>query len=264
MAKILQRFDMADSKPAPTPMTQDWIKSSLDSPASPLPASLPYLSAIGSLMYLMICTRPDLAYSVGRLSQFCEAPVKEHWTAIKRVFRYIRGSQNVGLRFGPCDSLKVEGYCDSDWGGCPITRKSTEGIVFKFGGAPVVWKSKKQSIVALSSCEAEYVALCSAAKEAIWLSRLLADMLTEPSSTPVPLHVDNDGSIDLAKNQTVSQRTKHVDIRYHFIREAIQKRSIKLFYISTENQLADPLTKPLSIEIHKSFASKLGLSPSSF
>jgi len=204
MAKILERFSMSNCKPMSTPMITDSAKI-LESESNLLSPKTPYRSAIGSLLYLMICT-------------------------------------------------------SSDWGGCLSTRKSTEGVLFTLGGTAVSWKSKRQSVVALSTCEAEYIASCSAAKEAIYLGRLLFDMLGATSTPPVPIHVDNDGAIDLTKKEAVSQRTKHIDIRYHYIRKALRGKHISLHHIDTKEQLADLLTKSLGPIIHRTLSSNMGVS----
>lgn len=259
IAKILERFSMSNSKPTNTPIVTDAGKV-LSSISKPLYRNTPYPRAIGSLMYLMICTRPDIAYAVGKLSRHCENPTEVHWAAVKRILRYIKGTKDSGLFLCAVDNLDLIGYCDADWGGCLATRKSTDGLLFTLGGSAVSWKSKRQSIVALSTCEAEYVATCSAAKEGIYLAWLLSDMLGSFSTPTIPIYVDNDGAIDLAKKESVSQRTKHIDIRYHFIREAVDKKLISLNHINTKDQLADPFTKPLGPFIHRTLSEKMGLS----
>jgi len=257
--KILERFSMSNCKPTTTPMVTDASKI-LDSVSNPLPASTPYRSAIGSLMYLMICTRPDIAYAVGKLSRYCENPTQAHWSAVKRIFRYIKGTQNSGLTLRLSGMFDLVGYCDADWGGCLRTRKSTDGVLFVLAGTAISWKSKRQSIVALSTCEAEYIVTCSGAKEASYLARLLCDMLGTDAVPTIPVYVDNDGAIDLASKEAVSQRTKHIDIRYHYIREALSNKRISLHHIDTKKQLADPLTKPLGPILHRTLCTQMGVS----
>eukprot|EP00171_Calliarthron_tuberculosum_P001088 IDg1088t1 len=204
-----------------------------------------YSIVIGSLMYLMIGTRPDIAFAVGKLSQHCEKPRLQHWIAAKRVLRYVKGTRNLSITYGTKSSLEPLGYCDSDWGGCVETRKSTEGYLFLIAGGAVCWRSKKQSIIATSTCEAEYVSLCSAAKEAIWLSRLLATVLGKPSPTPITIMVDNEGAIASSHSTSINQRNKHIDMRYHFVREAVLSGLVKIQHCTSEEEAADPLTKPL-------------------
>ena len=143
-------------------------------------------------------------------------------------------------------NLTLKGMCDADWAGCRVDRKSTSGYVFKIGGAPVSWCSRKQSAVALSSTEAEYISMCEAAKEAIWLSKIWTHLRKGINCTPVQIQVDNQGAICVAKNTSSSRRTKHIDIRYHFVRDQTLRGTIKFQYCSTENMLADILTKSLA------------------
>lgn len=167
ITKVLHRFVMQDAKATATPMEVLSAKMK-DDPEDLIDAiDVPYRQAIGSLMYLMICTRPDIAYAVGRLSQFCENPLKSHWKAVKRVLRYVKGTRSRGIVFRPTENLTLTGYADSDWAGCADSLKSTEGYIFLLSGGAIAWRSKKQSVFATSSCEAEYIATCSARKQAI-------------------------------------------------------------------------------------------------
>lgn len=249
---------MSDAKPMNTPMEATSSRSpSVDN--EPLPDDVPYRSALGSLMYLMICTRPDLGFAVGRLSQYCEKPLKSHWKAVKRVYRYVKGTQTMGIQYGSSTEPAITGFCDSDWAGCAESRKSTEAFVFMMTGGAISWRSKKQSIVALSSCEAEYISCCSAAKEAIWLSNVLSGMLGTKSPTPITILMDNQGSISLTQNMSVNARNKHIDIRYHFVRDAVSHKSIALSYIPTSDQVADVLTKALLRVLFEKFRALMGI-----
>ena len=258
--KILERFGMADANPMSTPMEVSSFKiSSSNTDPEERAHNVPYRQAIGSLMYLMIGTRPDIGFAVGKLSQYCEQPLKSHWSSIKRVLRYIKGTRNLGITYSASESLNPIGYVDSDWAGCLETRKSTEGMVFLLAGGAVFWRSKKQTVIATSSCEAEYIASCSAAKTAIWLARLLSGMLGQSCSDPITVHVDNQGSIAMAHNESVNARNKHIDIRYHFVREAVRTKQVILSHCPGTEQAADPLTKPLSRIKFKELCSKIGL-----
>eukprot|EP00171_Calliarthron_tuberculosum_P001087 IDg1087t1 len=244
--KVLDRFGMTNCNSLPTPMevTSTKPKTTQDE-SDGTSTSYPYRQVIGSLMYLMIGTRPDIAFAVGKLSQHCENPNLRHWIATKRVLRYIKGTRNLGITYGTKSSLEPLGYCDSDWGGCIETRKSTEGYLFLIAGGAVCWRSKKQSIIATSTCEAEYVSLCSATKEAIWLSRLLAEIFGNSPPTPITIMVDNEGAIASAKSTSINQRNKHIDMRYHFVRDAVLSGLVKIEHCASEEESADPLTKPL-------------------
>ena len=261
--KVLERFRMADAKPVSTPMEVSSSKiSSATSDLQELAQDVPYRQAIGSLMYLMIGTRPDIGYAVGKLSQYCEKPLKSHWSSVKRVLRYIKGTRNVGIQYDGRESMKPIGYCDSDWAGCLETRKSTEGTVFLLAGGAVFWSSKKQSVIATSSCEAEYIATCSATKTAIWLSNMLNGILGTTSHSPITVHVDNQGCIGMAHNESINARNKHIDIRYHFVRHAVKNNQVILLHCPGTDQPADPLTKPLGRIKFKELCDKIGLKES--
>ena len=193
LKNVLKRFGMEDCKPVSTPIEPGTKFRKLTADEEVIDESL-YQAAVGSLNYAAIATRPDLSVAVGKLSQFMKNPGKEHWIGIKRVFRYIQGTLNYGLKFSYSDSFKLYGYSDADLAGCVDTRKSTSGHVFRIGDSTISWRSKKQPIVALSSTEAEYVALCAAAQETIWLRNLLKDInILQPGATT--LYEDNQGAI---------------------------------------------------------------------
>ncbi len=163
----------------------------------------------------------DIAFAVCCLAQFCEQPLNPHLVSVKRILRYIAGTRNQGITFGLSEDLKPIGYTDSDWGGCRETRKSTSGYVFMIAGGPVCWRSKKQSIVATSSCEAEYIASCSAAKEAVWLSVSLESYAITPSRSQFEfLRIIRDPSTQERIKLSLSA-TKHVDIQYHYVRNVV-------------------------------------------
>ena len=240
--KVLERFGMENASPVVTPM-QAQI-SVADTETEPIDSTL-YRRAIGSLMYLAVGTRPDIAFAVGRLAQFVEAPTKALWVAVKRVLRYIAGTRDFGVMYKATATLAPVGYSDSDWGGCTINRKSTSGYVFKMAGGAVSWKSRKQSCVAQSSSEAEYMALSAAVKEAIWLRNIVGFSSSTNPADPILINVDNQGSIKMARNDASGTRTKHIDIRYHFVRDCLLEGMFDIDYCPTSDMVADVLTKPL-------------------
>ena len=240
--KILKRFNMLDCRPRSLPAEPGHHLQRSTEKNEPK-ETMPYREAVGSLMYLTVATRPDISYSVGQVSQFCENPEPSHWEAVKRILSYLRGTSLHGIRFGPVtDGLR--GFTDSDYAGDVCTRRSTSAFLFLLHGGPVGWSSRRQSCVALSTTESEYVAACEAAREGVWLQRLLRD-INMVSERPLELQCDNQSAIQLIKNPVFHQRTKHIDVRYHFIRELQEKGDINVTYVPTEKQLADPLTKPL-------------------
>ena len=241
---ILKRFKMANCNPAITPM-ETGLKLSRESPGELVDATL-YKQIIGSLRYLCN-TRPDISHSVGLLSRFMEQPRSCHLLAVKRILRFIRGTTDHGVLMPSEKNLKkieVLGYSDSDWGGDVDDKKSTAGYLFMIRKALICWSSKKQDVVALSSCEAEYVAASYAACQAMWIKMLLEEMRI-CDSTKVKLLIDNKSAIDLAKHPVSHGRSKHIERRYHFLREQVNEDKLDVEHCRTEVQLADILTKPL-------------------
>ena len=240
---ILQRFGMDKCKPVSTPLEpgKQLRKTSDEEVAVD---TRRYQEIVGSLIYASITTRPDLAHAVNILSQHMAKPNNEHWSAAKRVLRYVKGTLDVGIIFQKSETFELVGYSDADWAGDVDSRKSTSGYVFLLGGNVISWASKKQSVVALSTTEAEYIALCSATQEAIWLRRLLASVGQQQNS-PTTIYEDNEGAISLSKNPRNNSRTKHIDIKYHFVREATQKNNTRIVHCSTKDMVADTFTKGL-------------------
>ena len=226
-----------------------------------LPTNVPYRQAIGSLIYLVSCTRPDIAFAVSRLSQYLENAQNNHWDAVKRVLRYLSGTQTFVIQYGGVKdrSKKIIGYSDSDYAGDTVQRISTSGYIFVLAGGAISWKSKKQAVVATSSCEAEYIACCAATKESIWLSRLLAEITQLPNPEAINIMMDNNGAIDLAQNSTIGERSKHIDVQYHFVRESVASKKVSLSRCDTEDQVADPLTKPLERVKHQKLINLQGM-----
>lgn len=261
IAKVLDRFNMADAKPLGVPLPPHTKLSKADCPQDELALEamkgIPYASACGSLMYAMVATRPDIAYAVGVVSRYMSNPGKAHWEAVKCILRYLKGTQSMCICYGKSD-FKLQGYCDADMAGDVDTRKSTSGYVFAIAGGAVSWCSRLQKIVALSTTEAEYISATEASKEAIWLGRL-AKELGMPASTPV-LGCDSQSAVYLAKNAMFHARTKHIDVRYHFIRQVLEDGLVTLTKINTQNNPADVLTKSLAKAQHAHCIQLVGLS----
>jgi len=229
---------------------------------------LEYCATVGVLMYLMICTRPDLAFTLSRLSKFSSRPGTKHAAAIKRVLRYLVGTQDMGIAFNiPSSSspaTNLLGYSDSDFAADLNNRRSTSGFVFLLNGGPISWKSKQQSLVTTSTHDAEYVGLSIASKEVIWLRKLLLALLPDYTEHKMPenaLYCDNQGAITTANQATymVSGRSKHIDVRFHVIRDAAANGLIRLEYVRTEDMTADILTKALPRETFQRHVRGLGM-----
>lgn len=244
--KLLREFGMEDAKVVATP---EVTGQRLEKPPSEHKSrdDLPYRALIGSLMYLAVCTRPDIAHSVNSLSQFNSSFDESHWIAAKRVLRYLKGTKNHGLKYIKGHNKPVEGYADADHAG-EFDRRSYSGLVFIIQGGAISWESKKQRTIALSTAEAEYVSLSEAAREAIFLRRFIAEVTDGQCfklDEPMTIYSDSQSAIAIAKNPVHHQRTKHVDVRYHFVREAIVNNEVILKYKETACMVADGLTKPL-------------------
>ena len=253
---MLKKFKMENCNPISTPMECGMNYHKIKDSENRCNTTV-YQQAIGSLTYAAITTRPDIVASVNCLSQFMSAPSSEHWSGIKRIFRYLKGTIDFGLLFRSNCNVLV-GYSDSDWAGNFDTRRSTSGYAFYVGESLVSWSSRKQCTVAKSTTEAEYVALSSASQEAIWLRRLLNDLHYHNNSATI-IYEDNQGAIELSKNSKHHNRTKHIDIAFHFIRERIATKEIDVIYCPTDMMIADIMTKALPRPKYERFRELLGV-----
>ncbi|KAH9678909.1 Integrase catalytic domain-containing protein [Citrus sinensis] len=229
LKKILWRFNMQDCKSISTPLPVNFKLSSSMCPSNEAErkemSRVPYASAVGSLMFAMICTRPDITQAVGVVSRYMANPGGEHWIAVKRILRYIRGTSDVALCYGGSE-FTVKGYVDSDFAGDLDKRKSTTGFVFTLAGAAVSWVSKLQTVVALSTTEAEYMTATQACKEAIWIQRLLEELGHKQQK--IPVFCDSQSALHIARNPAFHYRTKHIGVQYHFVREVVEDGSVDL------------------------------------
>ena len=240
--KLLKDFGMSNCKPVKTPLEMGHKLTKPNDENYVPPKEYPYQKLIGSLMYLAVCSRPDISYAVSYLSQFNNSYTSEHWIAAKRIMRYLKGTADYRLIFMK-KGEHITGYVDADHAGDICDRKSYSGYVFLLGGAPISWESKKQKTVALSSAEAEYIALSEACRETIFLKRLYAEIIGIDKT--ITLHSDSQSAIQIAKNPVHHQRTKHIDVRIHFIRDAVKEKVVTLKYLQTEEMTADIFTKVL-------------------
>lgn len=259
---VLARFGMSACRPVKTPLDPSTKLTKYATEGEndvKLTDQSLYQQIVGSLMYLMIATRPDIANSVSIVSQFAASPTNTHMQAVKHILRYLRGTSTFKLNYGPNNDAQIvlTGFSDSDWANDVNTRRSTTGYAFFLCGGVISWSSKRQRTVALSTTEAEYMALTQTTKEAIWLRRLLEELGFAQTTTTI--YEDNESSISLARNPVQHARTKHIDIQYHFTREKIESKDIRLEYLPTDRMLADIMTKPLSPVKFKGFVDELNL-----
>lgn len=253
--KILKKFNMSECKPVDTPLEKGINFNPCEKQNK---CNVPYQEAVGSLLYLSMISRPDIAFAVSLLSRYNNNYTVVHWNAIKRVFRYLKGTLNYKLEFNPDNSCNA--YSDADWGNSLNNRYSVTGSCIKVNGCLISWFSKKQKTVALSTMEAEYMALSSTVQECIWLKQLIEEIAVD-NYNMVKIHCDNMGAIDMSKNYITSQRAKHIDIRHHFIRDCVDNKDVEVVYLNTEAMPADALTKQLSKEKHNMCVKFFGLCP---
>uniref|UniRef100_A0AAV1TVQ6 Reverse transcriptase Ty1/copia-type domain-containing protein n=1 Tax=Peronospora matthiolae TaxID=2874970 RepID=A0AAV1TVQ6_9STRA len=255
---ILKRFGMDDCKAVASPVD---MSSRLVSSDATTKVDAPFREAVGALMHLTTATRPDIAFAVGYVSRFMENPQEEHWVAVKRIFRYLQGTKTHGICYKPSARIDFRGYSDADWAGDLTDRKSTSGYTFMLLGAPVSWGSKKQPSVSLSTSEAEYIALSLAIQEGKWIHRLLCEivMAANEEGPELMIHEDNQSCIKMTKNPVNHGRAKHIDIKYHHIRDEVKRGEVKLKYCETAVMLADIMTKGLHGPRHKEMTATLGI-----
>jgi histone deacetylase 1/2 len=256
-AEILKRAGMSLCKPVDTPLsTTKKLSIAEGAPLGP-DDSVRYRSLVGALQYLTL-TRPDISFSVNKVCQFLHAPTLSHWSAVKRILRYVQGTLNFGLKIRKSTSVIVSGFFDADWAGCVDDRRSTDGFAVFFGPNLVSWSARKQPTVSRSSTEAEYKALANTTAEIMWIQRLLKELGVRHS--PVArLWCDNVGAKYLSANHVFHARTKHIEIDFHFVRERVAQKLLDIRYIHTDDQLADGFTKPLTVCKMKDFRSNLNL-----
>ena len=218
--------------------------------------NIPYHEAVGSLMYASLGTYPDITYAVQTVSQFSTKPGLAHWEAVKCIFRYLKGTKDLWLSYGG-NKKELVGYADAD-GNMAEDRHAISGYAFLLHGGAVSWTTKRQEIISLSTTESEYVAATYAAKEALWLRSLLSQLF-DITLKPTTLFSDNQSAIALTKDHQYYACTKHIDIRFHFIRWIVENGSLRLVYCPTDEMVADTLTKALPSPKVKYFANELGL-----
>ena len=229
--------------------------------------TMPYREVIGSLLWLSLGTRPDITYAVSQVAKFSANPGRDHWKAVRRILRYLHGTRDLGIIFRalplsqvdpfPCDITHMipTGYVDADYARDTVTRRSCTGFVFFLADAPISWQTRQQPSVALSTMESEFMAACAAAQESVWLIQLLKEFGCQ-FSVPVDIYEDNKACLDYSKNSTNHQRTKHISVRYHFIRDLIQDRTIQLLPIPSAENIADIFTKPLDKRVFQYLRAK--------
>jgi hypothetical protein len=259
--QLLERHGMGECNPVTTPLDTSVKLTSINAESEAAADPQEYASIVGGLTFAAYVTRPDIACAVGQLSQFLNKPSSTHMLAAKRVLRYLQGTSTLGITYRP-PPLRLQGYSDANWAGDIDTRRSTTGYIVMLNNGAIAWKSRRQPTVALSTMESEYMALTDATKELKWVRMLLAELGYSNSKSdqdPTDLFSDNQGAIALAKNPVSHSRAKHIDLRHHFVREAIQDKIIWVQYIPTAEMTADSLTKALGREKHEKCTARMGM-----
>ena len=241
--KIISKFCMNEAYALSVP-AEPGLYLSKEVNACDMDKIIPNREAVGSLLFAARVCRPDIEYAANYASQFLKSFVQENWQAVKRIIRYLIGTRDFGITFGNSGSTEIHVYTDADYAGCLETRRSRSGFVFLFNGGPISWSSQRQSIVSLSTAEAEYIALTHGTKEAIWLRQMLKEL--DISCNSIPISVDNQSAIKLANNSEFHKRSKHIDVRFHFVRDVISRKEIEISYVQSKHQLAEIFTKPLA------------------
>lgn len=257
--RVLEKFNMEQAKPLHIPADPGAYLQHFSEVKCESAQNYPYREAVGSLIFLATVSRPDIAFAVNYVSRFINKWSDYHVKAVKRIFRYLKSSINLSIVYRKMNNLELIGYSDADYAGCPETRRSTSGFIFLLNAAPVTWSTQKQGVVAQSTTEAEYIALALATKEALWLRSLLSELGFQQSATCIK--VDNQSAIKLSKNPEFHKRTKHIDIKFHFVRDVSDRGEINIVYVESKKQLADIFTKPLVKNAFKELISYLCVPP---
>jgi hypothetical protein len=260
---LVSLCNLENAKPAPSPLAPG-VK--LGSEFSPMHAEeiqemrkVPYREAVGGLMYIANGTRPDIAYATNLLARVAANPGRIHWSAVKYLVRYLKGTRDHRLTYG-AGPTGLFGYSDASHGTQDLEYRSVSGYAFVLNGGAVSWSAKKQPVVALSTAEAEYIAMTHATKELIWIRNFLSEVF-RPLQHPIQLFVDNQSAIAMARNDAFHSRTKHIAIRYHFLRHHVNLNHLRLTWVDTHSNSADLFTKGLDSLKTSAFARSLGLLP---
>ena len=262
--KILERYGMKDCAPLDTPVSKGDKFSLKQCPKNELEIKemqkIPYASAVGSLMYAQVCTRPDIAFIVGMLGRYLSNPGMEQWKAVKRVLRYLKKTKDYMLTYRKSDHLEIIGYSDSDFGGCKDERKSTSGYVYLLAGGAISWKSAKQTLIASSTMAAEYIACFVASNQALWLRNFVTGLrILDGVERPLKIFCDNKSAVEYSNNNRSTTEAKHIDIKFLVVKEKIQSGQISIGHIGTNSMIADPLTKALAPKVFHEHITHMGV-----
>lgn len=253
--EVLKRFGMEESNPVLNPIIPGF-KIHKDDEGVKVDGSF-YKQLVGSMMYLT-ATRPDVMYAVSLISRYMAKPTELHLAAAKRILRYLKGTAGYGILYQKTGNIELVGYTDSDYAGCLEDRRSTSGYAFILSDAAVAWSSRKQPIVTLSTTEAEFVADAACTCQLVWMKRILKRISYNGGASPT-IFCDNSSTIKLEKNPVMHGKSKHIDVRFHFLRDLVNEGTVQLKFCGTQDQIADVFTKPLKLETFQELRKKLGV-----
>lgn len=244
---MVKKFELEDCKHVASPIQTsiNYCRRGVSIGPGSRDVQVPYREAIGSIMYAMTGTRPDIAYAVSLFSRFSEKPKLPHWIGVKRILRYLKDTSSVGIVYDGSRDSELVGYCDADFVACRDSRKSVSGTIVKLSSAPIMWKSTKQSTVAESTAEAEFVACCALSKDIVWARNFISEIYGKDLDKPTTIYSDNQSAISLIRNNQNITRVKHLDIKLFAVKEREETEQIKVQYINTTEQQADILTKAI-------------------
>ena len=251
---LVEKYQMHNSKPVSTPVDRDIYSEDTTSSAE----HMPYRELIGAILFLSSGCRPDISFTISFLSRYMHSPTMKLWNSAKRLLRYLNHTRNYGIRYDGDQDGKYQFFCDSDYAACPRTRKSTSGMVIVANGGPLFWASRKQSCTALSTCESETIAASDFAKVALWFHRLVSEL----GYHEIPrIQIDNQASLKLILESQLSRRTRHIEVRFHFIREKVDEKKLELAYVSSNSNLSDLMTKPFNRTCFQKLREAIGIKP---
>lgn len=264
--RLLTSHGFLDLTPKSTPFPPGLSLSLSQSPQSDeerhFMQDKPYAEIVGALQFAQAACRPDIAYACNVLSRFTRDPGRAHWNALVHLLRYIVGSKDLGIVYTASalgGDIPVT-YADADYASCLDTRRSTSGILTMFAGGPTFWSSKRQDVVALSTTEAEYISMSKGAQQTKWVHQFLSEV-HHPAPLPALLRSDNRSALTIAENPKFHSRVKHIDIRYHYLRDEVEKKNLEVRYVPSEENVADILTKSLGATLHRRQVELMGMRP---
>ena len=262
--KVLNRFDMKDCSSGDTPVAKGDKFSLNQCPKNNLEIEemqkIPYTSAVGSLMYAQVCTRPDIAFIVGMLGRYMSNPGVDHWKSAKRVMRYLKRTKDFMLTYQRSDSLEIFGYSDSDVSGCQDSKQPTSGYVFMLAGGAISWRSAKQTLIASSTMAAEFIACYEASNHGIWLRNFVIGLrVVKGIERPLNLYCDNNSPVLYSNNNKSSSKSKHIDIKFLVVKERVQNGQLSIEHIGTNSMIVDSRTKGLPPKVFHQHTASMGV-----